>query len=62
VLDRYDVGGATATYSTYENLGISRPSRKQNDQGFVLKSIPNCAGDEPPPLDTMLQFARGLAT
>ncbi len=60
VIDTYDIHGATASYSTQENLGISRLSWANGDRGFVLKSLPNCAGDTPPSLDTMLRFARDL--
>ena len=60
VIDTYDINGATATYSTRDDLGISRLTWIESDRGYVLKSFPDCAGDEPPSIDTMLQFARGL--
>ncbi|MFP5488346.1 MAG: hypothetical protein ACLGHQ_08585 [Acidimicrobiia bacterium] len=62
VLDRYDVGGATATFSTRDDIAVARLSWVADDRGFVLKSVPNCEGAEAPPLDTLLRFARGLVT
>ncbi len=59
-INTYDIDGHTATYSTQADIGITRLSWVNGDRGYVLKSFPNCAGDEPPPLDTMLQFAREL--
>ncbi len=62
VIATYDIDGATATYSAQEDLGVSRLSWASGDRGYVLKSLPNCVGDEPPSLDTMLRFARDLST
>jgi hypothetical protein len=56
----YDVNGATATYSTQVDHGIAWITWKSGDRGFVLKSSPACLGDQPAPLETMLQFARAL--
>jgi hypothetical protein len=62
VIDTFDVDGATATYSTQDALGIARLAWTISNQGFVLKSSPACAGDEPPTIETMLRFARNLDT
>lgn len=61
VASTYDINGTIATYSSRSDLGIARLSWTLGDRGYVLKTTPQCEGDQPPTPETMLRFARNLA-
>ncbi len=58
----HDINGTTATETVQANRHITRLAWTVGDRSYVLSSAPACDGDEPPSLDIMLAFARGLET
>lgn len=62
VTGSHDINGTTATETVQANRNIARLAWTVGDQSYVLSSAPACDGDEPPSLDIMLAFARGLQT
>lgn len=58
----HDVAGDTATYFEGGSAQVTRLSWAHADQGFVLASMPGCAGDTPASEDTLLRLARALTT
>ena len=56
----HDIDGATATSSIQSNRNITRLAWTIDNRSYLLSSAPACDGDQPPALDTMLQFARSL--
>ena len=50
-----------ATYAFTADPGIGRLSWIEQGQGFVLTTMPGCAGDTPSSVDTLLQFGALLA-
>jgi hypothetical protein len=62
VTGAHDINGTTATETFEANRNITFLSWTVGDRSYVLSSAPACDGDQPPSLDTMLAFARGLET
>jgi hypothetical protein len=62
VTGSHDINGTTATETVQANRNITRLAWTVGDRSYALSSAPACDGDEPPPLDIMLAFARGLQT
>ena len=62
VTGSHDINGTTATETVQTNRNITRLVWTVGDRSYVLSSAPACDGDEPPALDIMLAFARGLQT
>jgi hypothetical protein len=58
----YDVHGATAVLYTDGSAGSGRLVWQTGDHGLMLSAMPQCVGDTPPPVDTMVKFARTLRT
>jgi hypothetical protein len=58
----HDINGSVATETTQLNRNLTRLSWTSDDRSYVLTSAPACDGDQPPSLDVMLEFARGLET
>ena len=62
VTGSHDINGTTATETVQANRNITRLAWTVGDRSYVLSSAPACDGDQPPSLDTMLDFARSLDT
>jgi hypothetical protein len=62
VTGSHDINGTTATETVQTNRNITRLAWTVGDRSYVLSSAPACDGDDPPSLDIMLAFARGLQT
>lgn len=58
----HDINGTTATSSVQANRNITRLTWTTGNRSYLLSSAPACDGDQPPSLDTMLNFARSLKT
>ncbi|MFM2078094.1 MAG: hypothetical protein RJA49_1984 [Actinomycetota bacterium] len=58
----YDVHGVTAVLYTDAAAGSRRMVWQTGDHGLMLSAMPQCVGDTPPPVDTMVKFARSLRT
>jgi hypothetical protein len=62
VTGSHDINGTTATETFQANRNVTFLAWTVGDRSYVLSSAPACDGDQPPSLDTMLQFARSLDT
>lgn len=63
VTGSHDINGTTATETVQGNRNdTTRLAWTVGDRSYVVSLATACDGDQPPSLDTMLAFARGLAT
>ena len=57
---QHDIGGSPAVYGVNETTGSARLAWVRGEQGFVVSSLPRCAGSAAASEATLVRFARGL--